>query len=167
MYHIVCSLHKIQYSNISAVIEYTHTYIHTYIHIYIYTYYIHRVTYINISRPFINILCTQCLSHDPTLRSRICRQVANLNRCCRFCRPRPRGPAMPGPAPVFRRRRFLGGPGPGVILPFYGEFMGKVMIAKQDQDAIGFWMILLVEFGEKSAGAQKKRLLGTIYAVKF
>lgn len=105
----------------------------------------------------------------PFVRESLCRQVANLNRCCRFCQPRPPGPAMPGPAPVFRRRRpTWPGPGPGIVAilwGIHGEFMGTVLITKMKKHLTfplwSLWILGVSEFWRTFAWAWKKRLMST------
>lgn len=109
----------------------------------------------------------------PFVRESLCRQVANLNRCCRFCRPRPPGPAMPGPAPVFRRRRpTWPGPGPGIIAILWGIHWihGESYDHSIRWRSITFplWILGVSEFWRTFAWAWKKRLMSTnIHSVKW
>ena len=109
----------------------------------------------------------------PFVRESLFRQVANLNRCCRFCRPRPPGPAMPGPAPVCRRRRpTWPGPGPGIIAILWGIHW----IHGESYDHSILWRSIIfplcifrvTEFWRTFAWAWKKRLMSTnIHSVKW
>ena len=109
----------------------------------------------------------------PFVRESLCRQVANLNRCCRFCRPRPPGPAMPGPAPVCRRRRpTWPGPGPGIIAILWGIHWihGESYDHSIRWRSIIFplWIFGVSEFWRTFAWAWKKRLMSTnIHSVKW